>query len=349
MRFRPADEVLIPLLASHLEGLELVGFPAEPPWMEERPSWAIDATPDEERRLTIWLAWFYGFNHPFDPPSAPLSPRYRFTAIAPTLKIRVENGCAHFDPYPSSVAQFVCIRELARALCRWKRQVVPVQIDGGPDNRRWVEVEIWVRPEFVSLALTRFIHRDSRRNKASNLLPGGRGSDDLGGKCGVIPIDVDFHEGDHAPSADALRRPKRIEGPEVFALSDSRWGYEIEGGGGVYRYLKLREPIDFEDDPIRAKEILQGAQKELVNKAREKGLDVDLAFKGATSLCRVPFSMPTKYAWKHNRVIKLSCPDIEVGEVVPAQDLENLRELARDSKTRRKVRSHSDRRKTTGA
>lgn len=345
---RGAGEPLPESLSIHLSALIQEGFPVEPPWQVVRPSWAIDASPNEQRRLTQWLAWFYGFGDPLNPPAAPLAPNLRFTAVGQTIRILIRDGRAKFDPYPSSIVQFSCIRSLAAALCHYQRQRISVLVDRSQRDRTWVDVEAWTRPEFVTLALTRKISRDGRRTKATDLLPGSRGDDDLGGQFGVIPCDLDFAEGDHAPRTDNLRLATRSEGPSVFGWSVLPWGYELPSLGGAYRYLKLAEPIEFSEDPVRARELLQGAQRELTESAKQRGIHVDLAYRGATSLCRVPYSVPTKYAWNGGEVRQLPCPVTDGGAVVDLADLEKYRELVRSPSTRSKIRAHKDRRARLG-
>jgi len=336
---------LPPQLAARLSGLTLTGFPAEAPWQEERPSWAVDATKEELQQLLYFLAWFYGLGDPLDPPLAPLDPKHCFVAVGPTIRIKVGNTTVHFDFYPSSQARYSDLLSLAHALCTWRRQPASIKVESASGKPVYVEVMLWTRPEFITLAIMR---GDGSTRRGGDLRPGKRGNDEQGGRFGVIPCDLDYSEGDHAPSTNGLRRPTEDEAPGVLSLSSLPWGYKMVGGGGEYNYLKLAEPMSFEDDPIRAKEIIQGAQRELCDAAAKEGVDVDLAFKGATSLCRVPFSTPTKYLWKRGRRIVLACPDLGSGKVAITQELEQYRDRSRTSHTRRKVAAHKARLKRDG-
>lgn len=341
--------VLLPApLAVPLSGLSLVGFPKELPWQEKRPTWAIDATRDEQRDLLDWLAWFYGFPDPRHPPAAPLPPSYRFTAVGPTIKIKVCEGRAEFDPYPSSIVQFTSLEMLVDCLSQYRRQPLSILIDRGRGDAEWLEVHGWTRPEFVTLATTRSIEKDSRRRASTELWPGRRGNDEYGGQFGVIPIDVDFQDGDHAPGNDGLRLARRSEREGLFELSSLPWDYELASPGGAYRYLKLSHPFRFEEDPVTARELLQGAQRELIRAAASERIRVDLAFTGATSLCRVPFSIPTKYVSRLGATCRLGCPNIDAGPVVDIADIEKFRELGREPTTRRRQRAHQHRRQRHG-
>jgi hypothetical protein len=269
--------------------------PAEPPWQERRPSWAIDALP-EERDLTLqWLAWFYGMPEAALPGSPPLPPRWCVRLVSQTLRFRVESGAARFGYYPSSTAEYSSMADAATALSCWRREFARVVVDI-EDVDHYVDVQCWVRPEFVTLALSRAQKRGGGSVRR-RLVPSRRGGDEQSGQFGVIPIDMDVAGGLHAQQKAGLRLPDRAEAESLLRDSGLPWCCPMETAGGLYAYLKLPEPIVFEDDPIRAVEILKGPQQKVIDLALQRGLHVDLAYKSATSICRVPHTFQAKYLW----------------------------------------------------
>ena len=337
------NTVLPPELATQLIGLELVNFPTEPPWTVARPKWGTDRSPSDIQDLMRWLAWFYGFPDPLNPPAAPLPPRYRFTAVAQSVNIRIRAGRATFDWSPSSVAQFSSIRDLAERLGTCRRQSLSIRIDRGHSDISWLEINGWIRPEFITLTTTRFVSKEKR----DGFWRGSRGTSEQCAQFGVIPLDLDYCDGDHATDRDGLRLAERSEGNSIFNLSTLPWAYELPSLGGTYRYLKLDRPITFEDDAIAAKEYLRGPQRELAEEAAKKGIRVDQAFPSGTALCRVPLTVPLKYAWKGD-VRFLELPDVTSGPVVDRNTLAPLRSRVREASTRRMQSAHAARIKRTG-
>ncbi len=341
----PSPANLPEILRSKLEGLELVGFPQEPPWQEARPSWAIDASPPEEELLRTWLIWFYGFQRQ---PGAPMplpNPSLGFTVTAVAPVITVSDGRAVFGLVPWRSTQSSGTYSLAQLLGRYQRIVEPVLVKREKEKPVYVEAPMWVRPEFINLATTRLVV-PSKTHSATRYF-GYRGDDAQGGQFGVIPLDVDLRGGDHAGPASGLRLPTNAEAVAILAQSTLPWAYRMDGAGGFYVYLKLGEVLSFEDDSIRAREIIKGAQREVTEIAKARGIHIDLAFTSSTSLCRIPYSYQTKYLLR-GQVKKLIAPDLTSGPTVEPATLESLRLHAAEPSTRRRARAHDARRKRDG-
>ena len=338
----PLPEVLI----VHLAGLELVDFPAEPPWQRPRPSWGRGLDAHDIDRLVTWFAWFYGLPDPWKTPlgpHGPMDPNWSFTAVAQTIVIRVRDGKAIFDFRPSSVEQFSSLRAMAESFGGCKRQRMLVGVDRGKQGIHWIEIEGWVRPEFVCLAMTRF----KTKNWGRGYWLGKRGPSEMCKQISVIPVDLDCRGGRHAEDRNGLRLAERSEASMVFGLSALPWGTELASLGGLYRYLKLREPISVEDDPVAARELLMAAQREIAEAAKEIGIRVDQAFTSGTSLCRVPLTVPMKYALRGD-VRQLGYPDLQHDVLIDREVLEPLRSLVRSSSTRRDRRAHGARLRRQG-
>ncbi len=278
-----------------VEGLDLLGCPSEPPWQAERPSWARDATEAQRVQIRCWLAWFYGLEDSPYRPSVPLARPYCFRVAAPQVEVAVDSTIARMTSLPKATAEFQDIATCTNRLAEWRREkcLVSLQVHGA--EAEVVKLECWRRPEFVTLALSRM---QNARGPSTQLTRGVRGNSDLAGQFGAIPIDLDLADGIHAERDDGLRLPELHEVDSLLEASGLPWGYQMRSAGGLYAYLKLSEPVVFADDPIRAVEIIKGAQQRVVDEARKQGIHVDLAYTSATSLCRVPHTYQSKYLWR---------------------------------------------------
>jgi hypothetical protein len=278
-----------------LEGRDLLGCPSEPPWQVERPSWARDATPAQLEKIRRWLAWFYGLPDVSNRPAAPLASTYCFRVVGPLLEIDVDSSVAELKSPPKATAEYSFIDACAERLAEWRREPCQVQYRLYGSSEESVSLTCWQRPEFVTLALSR---TEPGKLPKRLLARSGRGDSDLAGQFGVIPLDIDIAGGLHAERSDGLRLPEPYEVDALLEVSQLPWGYQMRSAGGLYAYLKLSEPIVFEEDPIRAVEIIKGAQQRVVDEARNQGIHVDLAYTSATSLCRVPHTYQSKYLWR---------------------------------------------------
>jgi len=330
-------------LVTHLTGLPLEGFPAESPFQTSRPSWAVDMSPEERERLRVWLAAFYGVSaNPLNT-CVPLAPHYKFVAVGMAVSIKVSEGVAEFTYDPRASTAVSSIDQLVDVLSTWRRQPITVElsVDGG--EKEYITVEGWLRPEFIHLAITKRPWKERVGRNPMHLARGKRGNAEHGCQFGVIPLDIDLAGGDHAAREDGLRLPEPAELQQILKASELPWGSTMLSAGGAYPYLRLAEPLNFEHDAERCKEILIGVQREISNASKARGIHVDEAFTSGVSLCRVPFSIQTKYVWKGKPVSPLECPDLAHHPCVAVDRLEERRELGRSQRIKRKRAAHEDR------
>ena len=291
-QFKARQRAKVDWFEAAVKGQCLLDCPSEPPWQVERPSWAEDATEAQGVQIRRWLAWFYGLKDSPNRPSVPLARPYCFRVAAPRFEVAVDSTSARMTWLPTATAEFQDIEACAQRLAEWRREECTVSLQVHGAKGEGVPLQCWQRPEFITLALSRV---QSARGPSTQLSRGVRGDSNLAGQFGVIPIDIDLAGGIHAERDDGLRLPEPHEVDSLLEASGLPWGYQMPSAGGLYAYLKLSEPVVFADDPIRAVEIIQGAQQRVIDEARKRGIHVDLAYTSANSLCRVPHTYQSKY------------------------------------------------------